>query len=312
MTALVGIDCGQTGSRARLVVDGRTLCESEHDPVYTHGSLEPQLARIIDGAVAGLGASDRTADADVPDLTVAVGSSGLSEEISADLVLSLVVSPAVTGLILAHDSVTSYLGALGPEPGAVVAAGTGVVTLAVGSRKVARVDGWGYLFGDAGSGYWIGRRAIEAVLRAYDGRGPATDLTDRVTAEFPHLPKLYLEVQADPQKVSRVARYARDVAELAGSDPVATAISHDAGRALAESVATGLRMVDADPDAPVARIGNVFRSEVLRETFDESLRSAVPDAVLVENPGAGLDGAVTLAGLPEGSPLAASVTAARR
>ncbi|MEE8870101.1 MAG: BadF/BadG/BcrA/BcrD ATPase family protein [Acidipropionibacterium acidipropionici] len=303
MTALVGIDCGQSGSRSRIVIDGETVSESQGRPVYTHGSLEPQLARIIDEAVA---------DVEAPELTVAVGSSGLSDEVSAEMVLSLVVSPAVRGIILAHDSVTSYLGALGPEPGAVVAAGTGVVTLAVGARKVARVDGWGYLFGDAGSGYWIGRRAIDSVLRAYDGRGPATDLTDRVLAEFPDLSKLYLEVQADPQKVSRVARYARDVAELAGSDPVATAISHDAGRALSESVAAGLRRVSAEPDAPVARIGNVFLSEALRDAFDESLRNAAPDAVLVENPGASLDGAVRLAALPEGSPLAGSVTSAGR
>lgn len=303
MTTLVGIDCGQSGSRSRIVTDGETVSESQGRPVYTHGSLEPQLARIIDEAVVGI---------EVSELTVAVGASGLSDEVSAEMVLSLIVSDAVREIILAHDSVTSYLGALGPGPGAVVAAGTGVVTLAVGARKVARVDGWGYLFGDAGSGYWIGRRAIDAVLRAYDGRRPATALTDRVLAEFPDLSKLYLEVQADPQKVSRVARYARDVAELSGSDPVATAISHDAGRALAESVAAGLRVVAAEPDAPVARIGNVFRSGVLREAFDEALRNAVPDAVLIADPGTSLDGTVGLAALPGTSPLASSVTSVRR
>lgn len=302
-TNLVGIDCGQSGSRSRAVLgDGRAV-EGEFGPVYTHDELEPQIARIVDDVVAGLGAGP---------LTVGVGSSGLSDAADARRTLALVHSPDVERLILAHDSVTSFLGALGPRPGAVVAAGTGVVTLAVGAHDVARVDGWGYLFGDAGSGYWIGRRAIEAVLRAFDGRGPATALTERVTAEFPDLSTLYLQVQADPQKVSRVARYARDVAELAGSDPVAIGIEHDAGRALAESVVAGLARVVSLPDAPVARIGNVFRAEVLRDAFDQALHNAVPGAVIVGHPGTGLDGAVRLAELPGSSPLAGSLASAAR
>ncbi|WP_341476215.1 BadF/BadG/BcrA/BcrD ATPase family protein, partial [Cryobacterium zongtaii] len=59
-------------------------------------------------------------------------------------------------------------------------AGTGVVTLAVGVHDVARIDGWGNLIGNAGSGYWIGRAALEAVMREYDGRGPVTVLTATV------------------------------------------------------------------------------------------------------------------------------------
>ena len=41
----------------------------------------------------------------------------------------------------------------------------------------ARAGGWGYVLGDEGSGYWIGRAALRAVLREADRRGPATALT---------------------------------------------------------------------------------------------------------------------------------------
>jgi N-acetylglucosamine kinase-like BadF-type ATPase len=52
--------------------------------------------------------------------------------------------------------VTSYLGAIGFEPGAVVAAGTGVIALA-GDRdgNFARSDGWGYILGDDGGGWLL-------------------------------------------------------------------------------------------------------------------------------------------------------------
>jgi N-acetylglucosamine kinase-like BadF-type ATPase len=40
--------------------------------------------------------------------------------------------------------------------------------------EAARAGGWGHMVGDEGSGYWIGREAVAAVMRASDGRGPAT------------------------------------------------------------------------------------------------------------------------------------------
>ncbi|AZZ40582.1 ATPase [Acidipropionibacterium jensenii] len=321
MSELLAIDCGQSGSRARLMSAGRTVSETEYGPVFTQSALEPQLAELI-GRAAG----------DLPEgtenLTVAVGSSGWSDDAEPAEVGRLVDSDRVSEVILAHDSVTSYLGALGQNAeggasdvslGAVVASGTGVVTLGVGEHRVARVDGWGYLFGDAGSGFWIGRAAIDAVLRAYDGRGPRTALTERVTSEFPDLSTLYLQVQADPGKVSRVARYARITAELAAEDPVAAGICRDAGHTLADSVLAALRVVGLTEQsatrtpAPavtravgtpsVARVGKVFGSEVVRQAFDEHLTRTVPGVRIVEHPGTALDGAGRLAGLPVTSAL---------
>lgn len=315
MSDVLAIDCGQSGSRARLTTMGRhggrvPPVDAEYGPVFTQRPLEPQLASLISRAAEDMPTRDG-------DLTVTVGSSGWAEDGDLDEVVRQVTSDRVGRVILAHDSVTNYLGALGgnrdggvrgsagsTELGAVVAAGTGVVTLGVGEYRVARVDGWGFLFGDAGSGYWIGRAAIDCVLRAYDGRGPQTALTEAVTAEFPDLSTLYLEVQADPEKVKRVARYAKMVAELAGSDPVAARISHDAGRQLAESVSAALRVVGLEEKSPaVARVGKVFGSEVLREAFDENLRNAVPGVRIAENPGTALDGATLLADLPDSSAL---------
>ena len=48
----------------------------------------------------------------------------------------------------------------------------------------ARAGGWGYLMGDEGSGYAIGRAALQAVAQATDGRGAATSLTRRILAHW--------------------------------------------------------------------------------------------------------------------------------
>jgi len=86
---------------------------------------------------------------------VAAGLTGFTGEVG--LVAAAVPAPLV---LVTDDAVTAHLGALGGEPGVVVAAGTGAIALGVGeSGASARADGWGTLLGDDGGGYWIGRRS---------------------------------------------------------------------------------------------------------------------------------------------------------
>ena len=210
--------------------------------------LLPQLARVMEDAVEAGRSFDE----------VGLGVSGLtSDEADAGYLLAATAQHGVRAVHLAHDSITAYLGALGDDRGAVVASGTGVVTLAVGRTELARVDGWGYLLGDAGSGYWLGRAALDAVMRAHDGRGDATALSAIALAEFPDLEHAYIELQADPGRVGRIAAYARHVAVAgAAGDAVALVIVSDAGRELAASVIAGLRRVgeaDAGTQGPRRR-----------------------------------------------------------
>lgn len=70
-----------------------------------------------------------------------------------------------------------------PADGLVVIAGTGAVAARVADRRSVRsADGDGWLLGDAGSGFWLGREALVAVLRALDGRGPRTALAEPLLA----------------------------------------------------------------------------------------------------------------------------------
>ena len=144
--------------------------------------------------------------------------------------------------------------------------------------------------------------AGRAVVEAFDGRGPATSLTAVARAEFGDLEGLYLVVQSDPDRVSRIAAWGRHVCDHAGSDPVSADISRRAGAALARSVAAGLRGVGADPVA--SRVGNVFRNPLILSTFVSELERLVPGIEVREPIGNGLLGASLLPGLTLGSPLA--------
>lgn len=301
MSRVLAIDAGQTGIKVR--VGGQDLVFPGID---THEELLPQLADVVRAALERTGA-----DASV----VTAGVSGLTtREADAAALLTRIGEPHVREVTLAHDSTTSFLGALGDVPGAVVAAGTGVVTLAVGAEQVARVDGWGYLMGDAGSGYWIGREALDAVMREFDGRGPATALTGVAMERWPDLTQAYIDLQADHDRVRVVASFAEHVARFAtAGDAVAQHITVRAGGELAHSVETALRRVrsDAAEHFSVCAIGGVFRSPQLHEAFASHIAAGEFDVALVEPRGHGIDGAMALADLGPQHPLSPAVWRAR-
>lgn len=300
--AVLAIDAGQTGIKTRL--SGADAAQEMLFPgIRTHAPLLPQLAQVARAVI------ERT---QAPVIAVTAGVSGLtSAEADAGALRALLAGTAVARTMLTHDSTTAFLGALGDARGAVVAAGTGVVTLAVGASRMARVDGWGYLIGDAGSGYWIGREALDAVMRDYDGRGPATGLRAEAEKRWLDLSEAYIHLQSDDDRVAVIASLAEAVAGLAESgDAVAQDITRRAAAELAHSVITALHRVDRTPDDTllVCTLGGVFHSGALRAAFGEHIARAELDIALVAPAGQGLDGAAALAGLSPRHPLAASVS----
>lgn len=98
-------------------------------------------------------------------------------------------------------------------PGIGLIAGTGAVALAENVRGERTLrGGWGYLVGDEGSGYWIGMRAVQAAARALDGRGPSTELAQRV-------PEFYGETSLR-NVASRIYGFELERPELAALAPV--------------------------------------------------------------------------------------------
>lgn len=294
---VLAIDAGQSGIKVRAAAaSGGDLL---FPGIRTGEPLLPQLASVVAETIARTGAP-----ADV----VVAGISGLTDaNADADAMLALTAARGVRRVVLAHDSTTSFLGALGDRRGAVVAAGTGVVTLAVGAETTARVDGWGWIMGDAGSGYWIGREALDAVMRAYDGRGPTTELTATVSDRWPDLSQAYMSLQADPDRVRIVASFAAVVARAAvAGDAVAQDISVRAAHELAQSVRAAIAQVRTDEETfPVCAIGGVFGSAPLLEAFTADLHAGDASVRLVAPVGVGIDGVVALADLDTAHPLAA-------
>ncbi|HEX5857367.1 MAG TPA: BadF/BadG/BcrA/BcrD ATPase family protein [Microbacterium sp.] len=305
MTGVLAIDAGQTGMKVRVSGTSAADLDLLFPGIRTHEPLLPQLAEVALRVAEQTGAH--------PDV-VAAGVSGLTDrESDAGQLLSLVRAIGAREAMLAHDSITSFLGALGDVSGAVVAAGTGVVALGVGRHSVARVDGWGNIMGDAGSGYWIGREALDAVMRAHDGRGEPTALTEVVRERWPDLESAYIELQAAEDRVRVVASFANAVSDLAGTDSIAARICLRAARELATTVTAALtRTADAGDGArAVCAIGGVFHSPLIHDRFAELLHESVPGAHLESPRGSGLDGTTALPTLAPAHALLSRVSVAQ-
>ena len=301
--SVLAVDAGQTGVRLRLQTPEGNSPEVEFPGVRTTSPLGPQLAGMASEVL-------REAQVDPSGVVLAIGTSGVADVKGLAASLRAELGEPGKGpreIVVAHDSISSYLGALGESEGVVVAAGTGAIIFGVGSESTARVGGWGYLMGDEGSGFSVGARGWHAVMRDHDGRGPATALTEDFRAEFPDLESAYVTIQGDRDRIRRVASYSRRVTAHAATDDVARGIAQWAGHELAVSVAAAARRVGLHDTVRVARLGRVLTDPTVQEAFSASLLADIPGAVIVEPAGSGLDGAALLAGLTPGSALHSAV-----
>ena len=232
MKRVLAIDAGQTGIKTSLFLGDVSHSESNYAGLRTDSKILPQLALVIDQEFERLSGQFSSVCLGVSGIEAL---SGKAEQISRHITCDWQGE-----LRIAHDSVSSYLASLGTEVGVSAAVGTGTVTLGVGDNSIARVDGWGNILGDDGSGFWIGKAALKAALRAHDGRGPETSLVEFM-ADFPNPEAIYVELQGDDNRVARIAGYARRLFEHVSKDSIARRIALDAADQLAWSVNSAAR-----------------------------------------------------------------------
>jgi glucosamine kinase len=298
--AALAVDAGQTEIRAALTGERGPRTATAPGVLRLGGATGPDdVAAGLVAAVAGLGGLPE------PCPPVGIGLSGFeaaSEEDLRRVHERLRSELGLEKVAIASDGLTSLLGALGDRPGAVVAAGTGTVCVARNGDRMAKVDGWGSLLGDAGSGFAIGRAGLDAALRQFDGRGGSAALLAAAERRFGPAPGLVERIHGTPVPTRAVAGFAAEVArEAAAGDDFAAAILRDAGRELAISACAALaRLFAAEDEAAVSYAGNVFLAGApLTEPFAEEVERRRPGTEIVPPAGDSLSGAALLAELAE-------------
>jgi glucosamine kinase len=251
---LAGIDAGGSATRVVVLADGKLSALPSAPPM--NAMLTPDITdRILDLVSAA-----------APD-AAGVGLPGVRTAGTAIELSGMLTKQAGIPIHVADDGITTTLGAFGAKPGIVVHAGTGSGATGWDGARWARAGGHGYLLGDEGSAYWLGRAAVNAALRWEDGAGGSAAIHEAVTrAAGCPLADLVRKIYNHPSERIILTPLAPALSGLAATDPAALSIAHEAAAHLAAlAEALGGRL----GPQPVCGTGGVLSAPVIWERFAE-------------------------------------------
>jgi len=183
-----------------------------------------------------------------------------------------------------NDMVCGWAGSLACSDGISVVAGTGSISYGEYAGRSARCGGWGELFSDEGSAYWIARAGLTLFSRMSDGRQPKGPLYEifrevlNLREDIELTATVYSEWRAERDRIAALSRLVQEAA--LASDVQARAIFERAGYELAEMVTATRRLlqIPGGTAVPVSYSGGVFNSGALvLDSFKAALNSAAPD-----------------------------------
>jgi N-acetylglucosamine kinase-like BadF-type ATPase len=215
-----------------------------------------------------------------------VGIAGGARKDVDDIVRGI-VSEIVAGEIeVVGDMVIALQSALGDGPGVIVIAGTGSIAYGRNTNgETARAGGWGFAISDEGSGHWIGRAAVAAMMRAH-GDERQTRLTESVLNAWHLKNRQQLVLAANRSPAPDFAALLPSVVSAAVSgDTVAIRVLESAATELSGLAKTVIkRLFPEGQTVKIAMIGGVFaHSGTVREAFSKSLMAEYPNAEIHSN-----------------------------
>lgn len=265
---VMGIDAG--GSKTLVLVasdDGRVVGEGRAGGanLRTHGELavEKALDEAIDEALTGI---------DVRPSAVCLGIAGVDRKDDAQIIAGLMRRLGFRDhTLIVNDALIALVAGAGVPSGLVLIAGTGSIAYGVNEAGLAaRSGGWGPVLADEGSGYWIGRRGLVAVMRQADGRGPRTALTSLVLEQLglTRTDQLVNEIYESAERRQFVATLGPLVESArAAGDVVAVEIMREASEELVAAAASVITRLSMRGEVfSVYLSGGMFRSIPWLET----------------------------------------------
>jgi N-acetylglucosamine kinase-like BadF-type ATPase len=193
----------------------------------------------------------------------------------------LVEHGAANAVYVGNDAETSLFGTVGKKQGIVAISGTGSIVYGItpDGRRL-RVGGWGHLLGDAGSGYAIGLRTLQAIMHSYDGMAAPTQMSDKSLASVgltdPSQLKDYVYApERTKQDIAAFARFCIESAVLGDAAAIRVLVSE--ASALAEQTSA---LIGKDPsfqEAELVLAGTIFaKSDIFRNAYENEIRKLRP------------------------------------
>jgi len=297
MAYYLGIDGGGTKTRCVLADEATVLAKAMAGGSNIVRLGEMQAREALHSAIRQACATAKISPEQIR--AVCIGAAGAARpeiaarirSILAELMPEITPEVARTNIEVVGDTVIALEAAFGRGPGVIAIAGTG--SIAYGRDAAghsARAGGWGFAVSDEGSGHWIGRRAISAILNARD-QGLETTLTSLILQAWklttldelvqqanstppPDFPRLFPIVLRAADEADAIARHLLAEAGAKLTNLAAIVVRRLAPHAPVATPAVGLLPVAM---LPVAMTGSVFRqSPYVRQVFYNALQTSFP------------------------------------
>jgi N-acetylglucosamine kinase-like BadF-type ATPase len=171
----------------------------------------------------------------------------------------------VKNIRITTDAMTALFGAFKGKEGIILISGTGSVLYGYSEREIIRVGGWGRIMGDEGSGYWIGKRALNLVTKEFDDSKPKSEkslLSKKLYEKFGVTEKNINE------KVFNGSFEIQDIApvviECAGKKcPLSRQIVNESVEALTDHIKKYLKLSKRKDNINISFIGSVIENKNL-------------------------------------------------
>jgi N-acetylglucosamine kinase-like BadF-type ATPase len=271
-----------------MVVDGAVVAEAQAASASLTAAGSDSAAAALSELLAQLPDGE-------PFDAVCAGSAGSNVPGAREFLAERLGPLTRTGTVIVVNDAMLVLPAAGLDEGVAVICGTGSIAVGSWQGRTSRSGGFGYLLGDEGSGYWITRAAVRALLDRRD-RGVALGPLGEVllpAAGASHIDELHRMFYDYPHP-RRWARHAPLV--LDADDPAARSITVAAAQELAALAASAMRRLDGPADLPVVLGGGLMGHPRLREAAVVAARTSLPGSEVRALTDPPVAGAVRLAG----------------
>lgn len=274
----IGMDGGGTKTTCTIgTADGRVLAMASGASSNIQSKPLSDVVEVITGLIDDVLRQSDSAYSQLTIVYMALAGSAREEDKAKIRTALQARMPERVTCVIDHDAKGALAAGTWHETGLVLIAGTGSIVYAFQSAEVEpiRVGGWGYLLGDEGSGFDIGKQGISAVLKEYDGRDTPTKMTDLLLEHLGRtdpgdmIPAIY-GAENVRGNIATVAKIVFSAAE--NGDEVAQDILDDAKENLLRLVEGAYRRLPESASHVLVVSGGVFQNKWFRETFDASVR----------------------------------------
>ncbi len=282
---VIGIDAGATKTECLLADEkGAVLAKARGSGVNLQLFTEDE----VEFALGSLANEVLSAEKSVRVDALCVGMAGAGRERDFRIMKKILERLGVAReYLVTHDAAIALVAGTGERFGVVLIVGTGAAAYGVDRKgREARAGGWGPLLGDEGSAYWMGLRALRAVMRAYDGRAGATLLTGPILERLgvdqaeALVHRVYRELSRE--EIAALAPLVQQAADV--GDGEAQGIIDDAAREFVRAVESVIGKLDlAGEIFPLVLSGGLWKAvPVLRQDFESLIKKVAPWASVGE------------------------------